>query len=190
MKTIQQDNSNFEEKLALRRHVIGSVDFPELRVLETCAGKGLIWSRLRKEYKVVSYTPCDRKPRMPGCIKMEMSDRTLNAFDISRFNVVDIDPFGDCWLAWENISKRITKPTCVFLTHGAVQIMGSNISRALRTANAIPLEWDIPKSKELAFHLGQRLLRKSCAKLDLQFGVVANHVNVSYYGFLAVPRAV
>jgi hypothetical protein len=120
---------------------------------------------------------------------MEISDRTLNAFDLSKFNVIDVDTYGEPWLAYANLSRRIKQPTVFFLTHGAVSMGGgSEMSLALRAACSIPSDWILPKSRELAFYLGRHLLSKSLKWLDIKYLVQAQHPNVTYYGFLAVPK--
>lgn len=141
-----KDNSHLAQKLEIRRAILKRGKFAELRVLDLCSGEGVIWKELRREFKVKAYTPCDRSPRLAGSLKMEMTDRTLNAFDLAKLNVIDVDPYGDPWTAWMNLSPRIKHRTAVFLTHGQIQTRAgaSQVSRALRTSNGIPEDWDVP----------------------------------------------
>lgn len=192
MKT---DNAFLADKIALRTQVIKAADLGDLRVLDTCAGRGIIWSEMKKRFKVASYTPCDKKPRMPGCIKMELDDRHLDVFNMAKFNVVDIDTYGDPFGAWLNLSKRLGHKTAFFLTHGFLRgyqgspAGSSAISKSIRMMCAIPLDWNIamPNTPELAFSFGLRALRRS-TWVDIPLCLMATHENVRYYGLIVEPK--
>jgi hypothetical protein len=143
------DNRNLELKVAVRKLTIERAGFDRLRVLDLCAGVGKIWARMRTHYPVDAYTPCDRAPRMPGVIRGE-AERLVEAFDLRRFNVIDIDTYGEPWECWLKVAETLTEPVAVFLTCGATSIGGCNISHVARSVLGIPLDWDIPKKKQLA----------------------------------------
>ena len=78
----------------------------------------------------------------------------------------------------------------MFLTHGQIQTRAgaSQVSRALRTSNGIPEDWDVPHSAEFAFLLGRRLLAKSMKWINIRHGLMVEHRTVCYYGLLCEPK--
>lgn len=179
--TKKTDNKNLPAKLALRRWLIGEAGLGELRVLDLCAGKGMIWNHLRKEFKVKSYTPCDRKPRQPGSIPGE-ADVLLKAFDLTKFNVIDVDTYGEPWAAWSYLAGRIKEPTAVFLTCGIVAGQGGcNLSKESREAIGIPATWPIPQKKSLAAFAGEYILATGANRCQVLRAGRMVLPNVRYY---------
>src|SRR5437762_960995 len=95
------DNRSLELKLKIRRWTLGLAKLEGLRILDLCAGEGRIWKAMRQHAEVLAYTPCDRAPRAPGTIRGDATDpRFLAAFDYSKFNVIDVDTYGEPWDTW------------------------------------------------------------------------------------------
>ena len=183
------DNASLPKKLELRRYVLGKACFPELRVLDLCAGAGHIWRALREEYPVASYTPCDQKPRLPGCIKGEAA-RLIDAFDLSRFNVIDIDTYGEPWECWLKAASRIRTPTVVFMTFGTASARGGfNTSAAARAALGIPATWPVlPQKLELALFAADYCLAKGAELCAVIAAAKTKLPNVTYYGLVCGPN--
>ena len=123
------DNAFLPGKLALRRHFLARyhTETPP-RVLDCCAGGGVIWRQLRKEFELASYFPTDRK-RTPGRVRILDSARIL-ALPGIREDVIDVDTYGLPWKHWTAILRNLSRPTTVFLTIGRVLMGGVvNLSR-------------------------------------------------------------
>jgi len=127
--TEKTDNGNLGSKLALRRHFLSRYHAEgQVRVLDCCAGDGVIWTKLRKEFKVDSYFPLDRKPKA-GRIRIDDSAR-ITALPGLRENVIDVDTYGVPWKHFIGIVSNLAAPLTVFLTIGHVIVgRGTMISR-------------------------------------------------------------
>src|SRR5437899_8556722 len=127
-------------KFHIRRITLEQARLGQLRVLDLCAGEGTVWRSMKRIAPIADYVPVDIAPRLPGTLQGDVMDsRFLSAFDLSQFNVVDIDTYGEPWKPWRDIFERLTKKTVVFLTHGAVSSPGgANISDFAREAMGIP----------------------------------------------------
>ena len=170
--------------MAIRNRLLSLVD-EELRVLDCCAGKGVIWDRLGTRWDVRVYVPIDIKPRRTGTIRAD-SRLVLQSWDISRFNVIDIDTYGEPWAHWFALAPRIVGPTAVFLTHG--HMAGGRMvttSSLARRAMGIPPHWRLPPNGMISRIAASFCLPKACASLMLDPVVVWHGQRVSYYGLLA-----
>src|SRR6266699_742328 len=126
---IRTDNKSLFDKCAIRRLVIEEAQLESLRVLDLYAGEGKLWTELRRKprgedqppaLRVERYTPIDHVARQPGQIRFKITPRLIAALDgenhgLARFNVVDVDCFGEPWTIWQALLFRITTPTAVFL---------------------------------------------------------------------------
>ena len=187
---IKTDNRSLDYKLQLRRHTLDQARLGELRVLDLCAGEGAIWRGLRGRLKLADYVPVDLAPRLPGTQVGDVTDdRFLAAFDLSRFNVVDIDTYGEPWKPWRYIYERLTRKTAVFLTHGAVSSPGgSNISKFVLERLGIPLDWKIPLKRELSLFAARYLLLAPSSTARITAGWKVCLQNVTYYGLICIPQ--
>ncbi len=103
------DNRSLALKVELRRRALARAGLASARVLDLFAGEGHVWREMRKHVNITSYAPCDREPRLPGCVKGE-AERLVLAFDLSRFDVIDIDTYGEPWACWLSAARR--RPWC------------------------------------------------------------------------------
>ena len=177
------DNSSLQQKIELRRRVCALLRQP-LRVLDLFAGEGRVWWGMQNYFEIGSYTPVDEQPRMSGIVKMRVTPRTVRGFDLSQFNVIDIDCYGEPWEIWNELAKRIARETAVFLTHGHVSRSSTMISKFLRAASGIPLDWDIPKDTSLAKWLGRHFLLSTLQRFQVEKALYIEHSRVTYYGLL------
>jgi hypothetical protein len=185
------DNKSLSLKVSIRRRIIDAAGLGDLRVLDLCSGTGAIWKAMRAFTKVIEYTPCDREPRMPGTIKGDLTPRFLQAFDLTRFNVVDVDAYGEPWEAWHHLAGRITTPTAVFLTHGMVGMGagGSKTSTFIKQLMGIPKGWNVPDKKELGRFGADYCLSVTAQMVRFRHAVKCQMGKVAYYGILAEARA-
>ena len=184
---IKTDNRRLDLKIQLRRMVLDQARLGELRVLDLCAGEGLVWRTMKRFVKLADYVPVDISPRLPGTLHGDvMEDRFLSAFDLTHYTVIDIDTYGEPWKPWRHIYERLTRATAVFLTHGAVSSPGgANISQFAREALGIPSSWEVPMKRDLAlFAARYMLLGGEPAICSIRKGWKVSLENVSYYGLI------
>jgi len=136
------DNANLPSKLELRRHMLRRHHADgDIRVFDCCQGSGVIWQKLRQEFKVKSYWGVDVKPK-PGRLKID-SRRVVCQPDL-RCNVIDIDTYGMPWDHWIGLLPNIVEPTTVFLTIGLVTMGGgSALSKTVRKSLSLPADWPL-----------------------------------------------
>jgi hypothetical protein len=194
MNKTKSDHQNLGSKLELRRQILAAMGEP-LKVLDLYAGAGSIWKALSAEFQVASYTPVDVRPRLPDCIPLKVDVRSVGAFDLARFNVIDLDSYGDCWDVWDSLARRIRSRTAVFITYG-FQGKGSNwsLSDFLKTASGIPKSWPIPANEDLLRFLGERFAVNSLQQFKTEKALYlqrhasgfgrTHHTPADYYGFL------
>ena len=133
----QRDNHSLADKVRLREIVCRELGEP-LKVLDLFAGEGWIWKRLRRSLEISTYTPVDIRPRQPGTIRMDVTGRSVVAFNPDCFNVIDIDTYGDPWEIWDALRRRLTRRSAVFITHGMVGRGEGSLSLFLRAQAGIP----------------------------------------------------
>jgi len=185
---MKRDNYSLGQKIELRRQVCSLLRQP-LRVLDLFAGEGRVWWGMKEFCEIESYTPVDQKPRMSGVIKMTVSARTVRGFDLSQYNVVDVDCYGEPWEIWNELAKMIRGETAVFLTHGHVSRSSTMISKFLRGASGIPLDWNIPKDTCLARRLGRDFLLSTLQPFRVKKALHIEHARVTYYGLLLTKKS-
>jgi hypothetical protein len=188
---IKTDNKNLDAKIQLRRRMLDEAKFAEHRVLDLCAGEGVVWRTMRQHAKLDDYVPVDLAPRLPGTIVGDVKDeRFLSAFDLSRFNIIDIDTYGEPWKPWSFLQDRLTANTAVFLTHGAVSTPGgSGVSNLVLERLGIPLAWNIPMKRDLSEFAAPYMLHPGkCAQVRIAKAWKISLQNVTYYGLICEPR--
>lgn len=182
-----------------------------LRVLDLFAGEGHIWGSLRQKPRsadgppalnVERYTPVDAAARQAGQIRFKITPRLIAALNgdenqneysgtgISRFNVVDVDCFGDPFQIWHEILFRIKQPTAVFLTRGRVTYGAGKmpISNHSKVTMGIPVEWDVPGKVELLEYADRAALLEECPTARIVFGYKTTLRRVDYYGLFVEPK--
>jgi hypothetical protein len=142
------DNSNLAAKLALRRHFLRAYHADgKARVFDCCQAKGVLWSKLRREFKLASYWGVDLKAKK-GRLKID-SARVLNQPGWAD-DVIDVDVYGAPWVHWDAILRFGRGPLTVFLTIGqhraAMGVRSPLSSLALAALGLGPLAKVMPKS--------------------------------------------
>lgn len=143
MKT---DNHNPAAKLALRRHFLRTwhaAQPPD--VLDAFAGYARLWTQLRKEFPVASYTGLELR-KIPGRLHMDSLDY-LRRRDWSH-DILDLDAYGSPWKHLLAALPHISQPTSIFLTIGNAGL-GSQDSDLIKAAG-IPFAIPIGLHKGLA----------------------------------------
>lgn len=176
------DSSHLVEKVEIRKRVCTKLGAPLLKVLDLFAGEGRVWQAMRQYFTVESYVPVDKRVLQSGTIRMDVNPRTVRAFDPGRFNVIDIDAYGDPWEIWAAIATGIIHPTAVFWTFGHLGMGPTSCSYFLRESNGIPRAWPIPVNRDLNIFLGKRLFLRTLCAHRAAYAVAVDHPNVSYYG--------
>ena len=158
--TAKQDNSNLAAKLMLRRHFLEAYHADgSANVLDCCQGNGVLWARLRNEFRTAGYWGLDVKPSK-GRLKLA-SERVLAQPGWPQ-NVVDIDTYGSPWALWLAMLPNVTKDTTVFLTVGRRGIANKNLTPKSLTddeAKAIGFGIDLYRlgGKQLQTYFGSKI---------------------------------
>ena len=119
------DNDNLKSKLDLRRYFLEKYHREGvLSVCDCCMGSGVLWSKLKREFKVKDYIGMDVKPKK-GRLKID-SARYLQAGGYGH-DVIDVDTYGSPWKHYVEILKHINSDVTLFLTIGATKIGGGCI---------------------------------------------------------------
>jgi len=158
-KCPQLDNQHLGDKVGLRRMILDEAGFGSLDVFDGFAGQGHIWTEMAKHYKVNSYLPVDRTPRMPGTLKVELNAQTVQSFRPDQFNVVDLDGYDS--RPWELLPHFLkgTKPMAIFLTYGNID--PHSLSGFLAHAVGMPAGWRSEfHNAALCFWCGEQFLRQ------------------------------
>ena len=184
-----------------------------LRVLDLFAGEGHIWTDLRRTPRVIDadhprplqvtrYTPVDSASRQTGQIKFKITPRLIASLNgdndeetftgegLKRYNVIDVDCFGDPFAIWQAVLFRIKTPTIVFLTRGRVTYGAGRmpISKLSKKVLGIPESWDVPGKSELLELADKAQLLQSCPTAHIDFGYLTRLRRVDYYGVLVQPE--
>lgn len=133
------DNANPASKLVLRRAFLRDLGTRKdpLRVFDACQGSGVLWSTLRREFRV-KYWGVDVKPAK-GRLKLD-SLRVLNSPGW-KFDVIDVDTYGEPWRHWDAILRNGDGQVTVFLTLGSQNLstLGHTALRAVGLGPLIPM---------------------------------------------------
>jgi hypothetical protein len=194
----KSDNKSLFEKLEIRKRICAEIREP-LRVLDLFCGQGRVWKAMAKHFPIATYTPVDKAVKQEGAIRMNVTPRSVQAFNPAEFNCIDIDTYGDPWEIWEVISRRVQTRTAIFLTFGHMGMGGldkshnpngvvKGLSKFLRTQEGIPLDWPAPLSGDLLVLLGRRYFLRSMAAVGAETALLIDHPNVSYYGALVTGK--
>ncbi len=213
---LKTDNHSLADKCYLRRLLIKEAQLEPLRVLDLYAGSGGIWSELRREprpdpdvepeYRIHAlnveyYTPVDSAMLQPGQLRFKITPRLIAALNgddkvtdyagtgISRYNVIDVDCYGDPFTVWAELLFRIKQPTAVFLTRGRVTYGAGRmpVSKQAKKVLGIPDSWDIPGRIELLNYADRAQLLQPCPTAKIQFGYETQFPRVTYYALFVSP---
>lgn len=149
------DNVDLDAKLELRSWLLERMEIDRVRVLDTCSGLGHVWRAMASRATIDQWVRCDEKPRQPGVLKITAVE-SVRRLPLDRFNVIDIDPYGEPWEAYAIALRRLTQPTAIFLTHGHVGHQA--VSIATRAAVGLPATWPIPTTPAVSDWLARQRL--------------------------------
>jgi hypothetical protein len=189
---VKTDNASLDTKIAIRRWLLERMDITEARVLDTCCGLGKIWTAMEEHVTVRQWTRCDVQPRRAGVLALDATT-ALQKFPLDVYNVIDIDPYGEPWPAYQVALQRITQPTAVFLTRGHTGISGISILAA--TAAGIPEAWHglLPKTPKLADFVADSFLSHTWRYLNIEHAAISRiqksgGTSVTYYALGLFPK--
>lgn len=209
---LKTDNHSLEEKCVLRRLLVEIAGFESLHVLDLFAGEGNIWRELRRQsrdpeapppLRVERYTPVDAAAKQAGQLRFKITprliaslngDETVTAYagnGLNRYNVVDVDTYGDPFEIWRELLFRIKQTTVVFLTRGRVTYGSGRmpISKLAKQVCGIPDSWNVPGKIELLDYTDRRQLLQYCPTAHITAGYITNNPRVDYYGLIVEPTA-
>lgn len=180
------DNRSLRNKIALRRWLLDQMQLRDVSVLDTCAGEGHIWTAMQDHVRVRQWVRTDVKARHPGTLKLTAL-QAVTTFDITGFNVIDIDPYGEPWEPYLALLPRLRQPTAIFLTRGRVEYTVA--SNAALEACGIPAGWKVPHSPRLATYLDNCVLSLTWQHATILHASSVDLRNVSYYALGLSPIA-
>lgn len=192
MRTLT-DNTSLSSKVMLRRHVLEIANFKSVTVLDLCAGEGKIWKEMRKHVNISGYTPVDRKNKQPGTLREVVNTRLIEALYLAKYNVVDIDTYGEPWELWWTLFNQIITRTVVFLTRGSAKL--GNNSQFVLERMGIPANWRdgelrdwlVPNVAELGDMAEQFFIVPESRTCKIERAFKAQSENATYYGLLCKP---
>lgn len=102
---LQTDNSYLEEKVQLRIESLPHKDV--VTVLECFAGDGLIWKEVKRITKRnIKILRIDQKDDKKGIYLKGDNLKFLQSMDLERFDVVDLDAYGESFRQLEIIFQK------------------------------------------------------------------------------------
>lgn len=129
------DNHDPSGKLALRKYFLEKYHAGgTARVFDCCQGGGVMWNTIRKTHSVNSYWGVDVKKKK-GRLKID-SVRVVQQHGMAE-DVIDVDTYGSPWKHWIALIPNIKRPTTVFLTIGALKMVGGFQGKPPREMSAV-----------------------------------------------------
>lgn len=182
--TVKTDNVSLSSKIAIRRWLLERMGLKKVKVLDTCAGAGHVWTAMRDHVSIEQWIRCDVKPRQAGTLKMAAID-AVKTLPLADFNVIDIDPYGEPWAPFHLALERFTKPTAFFLTHG--HVMQAQVSNANLELVGIPTDWPIPRTPNLSAFVAKSALERTWRYARVDHSAQIVFARVSYYALGLTP---
>ena len=158
------DNSNLAAKVQLRAAYLRTYHSSGGIVFDACQGDGKVWGRLRKKF-AVNYQGADITRKGHA---LPVDSRRMLSVEHWKWDIVDIDTYGEPWAHWEALCKTADHDCTVFLTWGHIAIMGGQVSRYPYRAMSIPQEcpqalvaslapWSLPYLLHFALRQDQQI---------------------------------
>lgn len=130
------DTRLFEAKIRLRMESLP--DRKEIRVLEAFGGEGLLWKAVKRKCsgKMIKTLSIDKNQYRRVQLQGD-NVKFLRSFDLSHFDIIDLDAWGSPVAQLEILFERGYKGVvhCTF-----IQTMQGNIPKAVLRANGISNE--------------------------------------------------
>lgn len=126
-QTTKTLNAFPEDKITLRLSAISHIDKNEISVLDCFHGYGKLWGEIQKrtDKKInILGLEIDREKKSSFNVVYGDNKKLLPSIDLSKYDVIDIDSFGDAYSYIKSIYDRLDVGTIVFYTHITVN-MGS-----------------------------------------------------------------
>jgi len=189
LKMVRTDNYDLAAKVALRRYFLRRYHrATPPRVLDCCQGSGLIWGRLRREFRPSEYLGLDVKARR-GRLKID-STRFLSQPGWFH-DVIDIDTYGSPWKLWAAMLPNVVRPVTVFLTIGFWRhqtVFGASVDDvSLKAMGCVFAQAKIPNTLRGSL---QKIARQYCLamayKHDVQIIEAAEAISGGTAGYVGV----
>jgi hypothetical protein len=164
------DNHDPTAKLALRRDFLRRYHTAGADVVDCCAGQGVIWKKLREEFKVSAYLALDLKAKK-GRLRIDSSQYLrLPGW---RHDVIDCDVYGSPWRHWFAMLPNIKRPTTVFLTIGNNRVGTAGSMAMLSNEECDVLGWHFKAKMPATLYsqIGKHLSIAYCLSAARRYGV-------------------
>lgn len=129
------DNSRLEEKLKIRQEIIDKTE-GVVRVLECYAGKGVIWTELKRRNPSRTIDVMQIEKEKGKNLRALCGDNTkfLTVLDLSKFNVIDLDAYG---IPAKQIEIVSNSSFSGYVVVTAIQSMQGGVPKEILRANGI-----------------------------------------------------
>lgn len=130
MKT---DNSHLTEKIMIRQEIIDLIGKPKINVLELYAGKGVLWSELKKRNPQIEINVLQIEIEKGKNKRALCGDnlKFLPSMNLERFDLIDVDAYGIPIAQLDVIfSKKYHGFVCVTAIQSVMGILPDNLLRA------------------------------------------------------------
>ena len=136
----------------------------ELKVLDIGAGEGHVWSAIKKVRSVPEYTAVDKKPQMAGTLQADVTTAWISSQSLWKYDVIDFDLYEfKAWELYLYTAMTATKPLVVFITPGKPGKSKGGLSNDIKMVLGIPMDWQVPDSKELSAYAASECLSRGAA---------------------------
>ena len=127
---VQQYNTHLRAKISLRREAMDWLAPEPINLIETHGGEGYLY-RAAYAGRVATATAIEKNPRCAGAGRVMIYDRcerALRHLDLSPYNLIDVDPYGDPWFVLYLIARRLRllppRRRAILLTCGEGKLLG------------------------------------------------------------------
>jgi len=149
----KQENSEPGKKIKLRLLAIEEIDKKEINVLECYSAKGHLWKSVRKKInKTVNVhgIEIDKNKKNEDIVFYGDNRKIVCSLDLSKYDLIDLDAFGDFVPLLKVILKNKTYNNCpivfTFIVSGMGTI-GNDISKILKIYNIVKVSRTIVSPK-------------------------------------------
>ncbi len=126
-QTIKTLNSFFKSKVELRLHALSTINKDAIYVLDCFHGEGRLWKEIQRqsEKKIILLgLEIDKAKKSPFNVVYGDNKKILPSLDLSKYDIIDIDSFGDAYSYIKSIYSYVNAGVIIIYTHITVN-MGS-----------------------------------------------------------------
>ena len=130
MKQTQTENSHFEAKVKLRQKFLPDTD--SLKVLDCFSADGKLWNEIKKHNpeRKINVLRIESRRDAKGVYLAGDNRKILPVINLERYDIIDLDAFGNPFEQLEIIFPRRIKP-CRYFCTVIFQTIGKKVQKGL-----------------------------------------------------------